>query len=136
MQRLRYAVMAQYHTLEDRFRYLKLRGVVGEPTFGFERHINQAFYTSRDWRQVRDLVIDRDRGCDLGVAGWEIHGGLYIHHMNPMTLEQIINGDPDILDPDFLITVTLKTHNAIHFGNENLLPRGLVARQPGDTKLW
>jgi hypothetical protein len=133
---LRYSVLAQYHTLQDRFDYLKLRGVVGEATFGFERHINQEFYSSRQWRQVRNHVIDRDRGCDLGVSGWDIHGGLYIHHMNPMTVQQIVDGDPDILNPDFLITVTHKTHNAIHYGNEKLLSKALINRVPGDTKLW
>ena len=136
MPKLRYSVMAQYHTLEDRFAYLKLQGLVGAATFGPERHFNQAFYRSHQWRRVRNHVIDRDRGCDLGVDGWDIHGGLYIHHMNPMTVQQIVDGDPDILDPEFLITVTHQTHNAIHYGNDGLLPRTLVVRKPGDTKLW
>lgn len=133
---LRYSEMARFDTLEDRFSYLKLRGVVGDETFGPERHFNQSFYRSREWKRVRDIVIVRDQGCDLGVPGWDIHAGLFIHHMNPMTLEQILNGDPDILNPDYLITVTMQTHNAIHFGSENLLPRNLVERKPGDTKLW
>lgn len=98
--------------------------------------MNQRFYTSREWRQIRHNVIARDNGCDLGVDGLEIHRGLYIHHMNPMTVEDIASGNPDILDPEFLITVTHSTHNAIHYGDENHLPRGLVERRPGDTKLW
>jgi len=136
MPTLRYSVLAQYHTLEDRFKYLKLHGVVGDPTFGFERHLNQVFYRSRDWRQVRNFVIDRDRGCDLGVTGWDIHSSVYIHHMNPMTVQQIVDGDPVILDPEYLITVAFKTHNAIHYGDEKLLPQVFVDRKPGDTRLW
>lgn len=134
--RLRYSVLAQYHTLQDRFDYLKLHGTVGDATFGSERFLNQNFYTSRDWRQVRAFVIDRDRGCDLGVAGWDIHSTVFIHHMNPMTVQQILDGDPDILNPEYLITVTFKTHNAIHYGNDKLLPKVFVERRPGDTRLW
>ena len=123
-------------TFEERFKYLKLHGQVGQATFGHERYLNQAFYTSREWRTVRQEVIVRDRACDMGIEGYDIHSGLYIHHMNPMTIEDIESGNPDILDPEFLITVTLATHNAIHYGNENLLPRPVVERKPGDTKLW
>jgi len=131
-----YSDLRQLLTFEDRFKYLKLHGRVGEATFGFDRWINQAFYTSRQWRQVRHEVIARDNGCDLGIEGYDIHSGLYIHHMNPMTVDDIESGNPDILDPDFLITVTHQTHNAIHYGDESLLPRPVIERKPGDTKLW
>lgn len=120
----------------ERFRYLSLRGNVGESTFGFNRWVNQAFYTSREWRHARDGIIVRDNGCDLGIEGYEIHSGLYIHHLNPITLQQIESGDPCIVDPDNLITVSHRTHNAIHYGDEGLLPRPVVERKPGDTKLW
>lgn len=131
-----YYDLRRLSTFEERFKYLKLHGQVGEATFGTDRWINQKFYTSRQWRDVRHEVIARDLGCDLGVEGYDIHSGLYIHHMNPMTVEDIQLGNPDILNPDFLITVTHDTHNAIHYGNESLLPRPVIARKPGDTKLW
>lgn len=131
-----YSELRQLLTFEERFLYLQLRGQVGQPTFGTERWVNQQFYTSRQWRDVRHEVIARDNGCDLGIEGYDIHSGLYIHHMNPMTIEDIESGNPDILDPRFLITVTHDTHNAIHYGNASLLPRPVIDREPGDTKLW
>lgn len=120
----------------ERFRYLQLRGSVGTSTFGFERYINQIFYTSTQWKHARNEVIARDLGLDLGVEGYEIYDKIIVHHMNPMTIEQIESGDVDILNPEFLITTTHRTHNAIHYGDENLLPKPLVERRPGDTKLW
>jgi len=131
-----YRELSRLETFEERFRYLALRGDVGRSTFGFDRHINQQFYTSREWRQLRHHVIARDLGCDLGVDGYEIHGQLLIHHINPITAQSIVHSDPDILDPEFLITTTQMTHNALHFGDERLLPRPLVPRRHGDTKLW
>ena len=131
-----YSALSQIDDFEERFRYLALRGEVGKSTFGFDRHINQQFYVSRQWRQVRHQVIVRDLGCDLGVEGFEIHDKVIIHHMNPMTAGDIIHGEESILDPEFLITTTQRTHNAIHYGDEKLLPRQLVERRPGDTKLW
>lgn len=131
-----YSELRQIETFEERFRYLALRGRVGESTFGFNRWVNQGFYTSREWRQTRDSIIVRDNGCDLGIDGYEIHRGLYIHHLNPITLQQVESGDDCLLDPDNLITVTHRTHNAIHYGDERLLPRQLAERRPGDTKLW
>jgi hypothetical protein len=128
--------LRRFSTFDERFKYLKLRGQVAHSTFGRDRYINQAFYTSAQWREVRQAVILRDNGCDMGLPGFEIHSGLYIHHMNPMTVEDIDSANPDILDPEFLITVTHATHNAIHYGNESLFPRPNVARKPGDTKLW
>lgn len=136
MTKRRYGELAQLQTIEERYNYLKLRGGVGKATFGSERYLNQIFYGSRQWKQTRDHVIIRDLGCDLGVFGWEINDRIYIHHMNPMTIQQIVDGDPDILNPDYLITVTHRTHNAIHYGNDNLLPQIHVDRKPGDTKLW
>ena len=131
-----YRELRRFETFEERFKYLVLHGTVGESTFGFDRYINQQFYTSRQWRQVRHYVIARDEGCDLGVPGYEIHDRLYIHHMNPMTVAHISDGDSAILDPEYLITTSHQTHNAIHYGDERLLPRQLVERRPGDTKLW
>ena len=131
-----YSELEQLDTFEERFRYLALHGDVGRSTFGFDRHINQQFYTSRQWRQLRHHVIARDIGCDLGIPGYEIHGQLLIHHINPLTVDDIVHSDPDILDPEFLITTTQRTHNALHFGDERQLPRPLASRRPGDTKLW
>jgi hypothetical protein len=131
-----YSELEKLDTFEERFRYLALQGDVGRSTFGFDRHINQKFYTSRQWRQLRHHVIARDMGCDLGASGYEIHGQLLIHHINPLTVDDIVHSDPDILDPEFLITTTQRTHNALHFGDEKQLPRPLASRQAGDTKPW
>jgi hypothetical protein len=98
--------------------------------------VNQYFYQSREWERARNETIFRDRGCDLGILGMDIHVGLLVHHMNPVTVEDIENGEDWILDPEFLITTTHRTHNAIHYGNRNLLPRPVVARVAGDTRLW
>ena len=137
MTRIRtYSELRRLDTLEERYRYLALRGVVGEGTFGFDRYINQQFYKSRQWEQIRHHIIVRDGGCDLGIDGYEIHGRLIIHHMNPMSKLDIVDGKPNVLDPEFLITTVHQTHNAIHYGDERLLPRPLVSRQSGDTKLW
>ena len=131
-----YSELRQYKTLEERYKYLSLRGEIGVQTFGFDRYINQQFYRSRQWRLTRNEVISRDKGCDLGVEGYEIHGRLLIHHMNPIRLSDLSLGDPSVLDPNFLITTTHQTHNAIHYGDENLLPKPPVERRPGDTRLW
>lgn len=131
-----YRELRRYHTLEDRYRYLKLAGEVGASTFGHDRYLNQGFYRSREWRLIRDDVIVRDEGCDLGVPGYEIHDRIYIHHMNPMTVAHLESGDSDILNPEYLITTTHRTHNAIHYGDESLLPKQYTPRRPGDTKLW
>jgi hypothetical protein len=131
-----YSEMKQFDSLIDRFNYLALKGRVGDKTFGFDRYINQMFYRSTQWRNIRHHIIARDLGCDLGVDGYEIYHGLYIHHMNPLTANDIVNGDESIFDPEFLITTTLNTHNAIHYGDDKLLTKILVERKPGDTKLW
>lgn len=131
-----YSELRRLDSFIDRFRYLQLRGDVGASTFGFDRYMNQQFYRSREWRQLRQHVIARDQGCDLGLDGYEIFDRIYIHHMNPMTVEDIEHGNESILDPEFLISTTHKTHNAIHYGDERLLPQPIVERRPGDTKLW
>lgn len=131
-----YSELRRFDTFDERYDYLQLQGRVGESTFGFDRWINQKFYTSAQWRNVRDLVISRDEGMDLGVDGYEIFDRPIIHHMNPIEAADISLGDPDILNPEYLITVSHKTHNAIHYGDRSLLPKPLVARGPGDTKLW
>lgn len=132
----RYRELRRLDSFEDRFEYLSLRGTVGGATFGFDRHLNQRFYTSTEWKQVRDRVIARDLGLDLGVEGHEIYDKIVIHHMNPMTPEALEHGDSDVLDPEFLITTTHTTHNAIHYGDKSLLPKALTPRTRGDTKLW
>ena len=131
-----YSELRRLTDFEDRYRYLALRGSVGRATFGFDRHINQQFYRSTEWRHIRHHVIARDLGCDLGVEGYEIHDRVYIHHMNPMTVNDIAHGEDSILNPEFLISTTHRTHNAIHYGDERLLPRPLTERRSGDTKLW
>lgn len=131
-----YSELRRLNTFEERFRYLMLRGVVGDTTFGFDRWINQQFYTSTQWKRARRDVIARDLGCDLGIEGRDIYSKVFVHHMNPMTFDQIDEGDSSILNPEYLITVTQNTHNAIHYGDENLLPKPIVERRPGDTRLW
>ena len=133
----RYAQLNRLSTIEQRFRYLELHGHVGEATFGFDRWMNQKFYQSREWKQTRNAIIVRDDGCDMGVEGFDIRGVILIHHMNPLTSEHIKRGDVNaMLDPEQLISVSHQTHNAIHYGDEKLLPRLFVPRERGDTKLW
>lgn len=131
-----YADLRQLTSFEDRFEYLRLGGGVGESTFGFDRHINQMFYRSLEWRQVREYVIVRDKGCDLGIPGYEIHTELLVHHMNPMSVRDIEEHEEWILSPDFLITTTQTTHNAIHYGDISAVRVPFVERKSGDTKLW
>jgi hypothetical protein len=131
-----YEELSQLETFEERYRYLSLQGNVGHATFGYDRWINQQFYHSREWRRVRDLVIIRDEGCDLGVPGYEINDRLYIHHMVPMSVADIREGDERNLDLNYLITCTHQTHNAIHYGDESKLMKPFVERSAGDTKLW
>lgn len=131
-----YSELVTYDTFEDRFDYLSLGGGVGDATFGFDRWINQAFYASREWKDIRRHVILRDGGCDLGVPGYDIHAELLIHHINPMTSRDIEHSESWILDPEFLITTTHDTHNAIHYGDRSKLRKQYVPRSPGDTRLW
>lgn len=123
-------------SFEDRYRYLALKGQVAAETFGSERWLNQKFYTSQEWRDLRHFIIARDDGCDLAHRSYPLHRGLLIHHLNPLTPQQLVDRDPMIFDPENLITVQHRTHNAIHYGDESQLPRDFVPRTPGDTKLW
>jgi hypothetical protein len=131
-----YSDLRHMYTLEDRFDYLELDGRVGETTFGFDRWINQQFYRSREWRLIRHHVIARDNGFDLGAEDAPMVGAPIIHHMNPLTLEDIEESTENLLDPEFLITTSFRTHNAIHYGDKGLLPRPFVERTAGDTRLW
>jgi hypothetical protein len=131
-----YSELVRFNSFEDRFNYLKLDGSVGASIFGYDRYLNQNFYRSREWKLARDGVILRDNGCDLGISGHEIHVDPLVHHINPMTPDDLIHGEEWIFDPEFLILTTKETHNAIHFGNDSLLPKVVIERRPGDTKLW
>lgn len=131
-----YSELRRFDTLEERFDYLKLGGRIGETTFGFDRWMNQLFYRSREWKMIRDEVIVRDKGLDLGALDTPMRGAYLIHHMNPITLEDIEQSSDNLLDPEFLITTSLRTHNAVHYGDKQSLPRPFVERRPGDTKLW
>lgn len=136
MENRSYSGLRQFSTFEERFEYLSLKGIVSEATFGFERYLNQKFYTSREWRTLRHEIIARDEGADLGVPGYEIYDKITIHHIIPMTPEDLHHRNPLVLDPNNLITVSPKTHNAIHYGDISQLQVGFVERRPGDTKLW
>ena len=131
-----YSELIKLKTFKERFEYLKLDGIVGEETFGFDRYMNQIFYKSREWTSVRRAVIIRDNGCDLGVEGYEIHGKILIHHMNPINLSDIVHKTDELLNPDYLITTVLSTHNAIHYGDASLLPALPIERRANDTCPW
>ena len=131
-----YSELSTYNTFEDRLEYLRLGGGVGRATFGFDRHINQLFYMSREWKSLRNHVMVRDNGCDLGIPGYEIHVGPLIHHINPMDVNDILHQADWILDPEFLITTTHDTHNAIHYGTVSPYPKVVTERTPNDTALW
>lgn len=134
---LTYTEMAKRTDFLARFKYLVLGGSVGAATFGFDRYLNQAFYSSHRWKQARDIAIIRDDGCDMGVPGYGIHDRLIVHHMNPLVVEDFLHNDEDrLFNPEYLICVSNSTHNAIHFGDESQLPTGLLERHPGDTKRW
>lgn len=123
-------------TFEGRYEYLKLGGQVGVETFGFDRYLNQAFYKSDEWLSVRDYVIARDNGCDLGVEGYEIYGRILIHHMNPITKEDILQRSKFLLDPEYLITTVKRTHDAIHYGNNSIIFEAPIERRKNDTCPW
>ena len=131
-----YTELCRLSSFEERFYYLKLNGVVGESTFGFDRYINQLFYQSPEWRELRDHIIIRDNGCDLGLDGYDIHGKIYIHHMNPITRRDIETLSDYLLDPEYLIVTSHNTHNAIHYGNEDLLLLAPIERSRFDTCPW
>ena len=132
-----YNELIQFQTFEDRFNYLRLHGEVGKETFGFDRVYNQKFYRSREWKDIRNYVITRDLGCDLGILDREIPGRIMVHHMNPISMEDIRHSSDYLLNPDYLITVSPMTHDAIHYSDESiLLSSTIIERKPGDTKLW
>ena len=131
-----YSELITLPTFEERFRYLQLGGKVGEDTFGHDRYLNQMFYTSDEWRRIRRDVIVRDNGCDLGIQDREIHGLIIIHHMNPITIEDIINRSEFLLNPEYLISTVKNTHDAIHFSDERILITDPIKRRPNDTCPW
>lgn len=131
-----YSELALLSSFEERFNYLKLSGSVGKDTFGFDRYLNQRFYRTSEWKKVRDAVIIRDNGCDLGVEGYEIYDRIIIHHMNPITADDIVKHSDWILDPNQLICTSFNTHNAIHYGDISLIAKKPVIRKPNDTCPW
>lgn len=131
-----YSELITLPTFEERFKYLQLKGVVGKDTFGFDRYLNQRFYRSAEWKRIRDQVIVRDNGCDLGIEDRIIYGRILIHHMNPITDRDILHATDILLNPEYLICVTHATHNAIHYGDEDLLVLGPVVRTKNDTCPW
>ena len=132
-----YSELVKLNTFEERYKYLKLEGKVGEDTFGFDRYLNQIFYKTDEWKSVRDYVISRDNGCDLGMSDREIKfGKILVHHMNPITKEDILNRSDMLLNPEYLITTTKNTHDAIHYGTDDLLYQDPVERYENDTCPW
>lgn len=131
-----YKDLSRLESFMERYQYLKIHGKVGEETFGLDRYINQSLYKSQRWKNIRSQVIIRDNGCDLGVDGHEIDRYIVVHHMNPITLEDIEEERDVVFDPEYLICCTSRTHQAIHFGDEELLPKDYVERRPNDTCLW
>lgn len=131
-----YSELSMLPTFKERYEYLRLDGTVGEDTFGFDRYVNQIFYKSAEWQSVRREIIIRDNGCDLGLDGYEIRGKILIHHMNPIRLEDIIKRSDLLLNPEYLISTVLTTHNAIHYGDVDLLPNVPQERSRNDTCPW
>lgn len=132
----RYSELIEIPTFEERLEYLKLNGSVGFDTFGFDRYLNQRFYHSTEWRRLRDYIISRDDGCDLGCYDRPIGNRIYIHHMNPLTVEDVMDASDNLLNAEYLICVSHHTHNLIHYGNDDKEPEVVLERTPGDTKLW
>lgn len=131
-----YSELITLPTFEERYEYLRLDGQVGDSTFGFDRYLNQVFYRSQRWKAIRDQVIIRDNGCDLAMEGYDIHERILIHHMNPITIEDIERETAFLLNPEYLICVTHNTHNAIHYGSKELLVTAPIERRPNDTCPW
>ena len=132
-----YSELIKIATFEDRYRYLKLSGKIGDDTFGFDRYLNQVFYRSPEWKRIRDQVIVRDKGCDLGVEAYPIFGKILVHHMNPFTVKDVNLRNEELLDPEYLICVSMDTHNAIHYGDDSrILKEVPVVRRPYDTCPW
>lgn len=131
-----YSELIKLQTYEERFEYLKLNGVVGQATFGYDRILNQILYKNPRWRRKRNDIIIRDNGCDLGIEGREIRGPITVHHINPITIEDILNGNPIVYDDENLICVTQNTHNAIHYSDDSILIKDPIERKPNDTCPW
>ena len=131
-----YSELSQLATFEERFHYLNLQGIVGEETFGYDRYLNQMFYNSTEWKALRHQIIVRDNGCDLGIVGREIYKYIVIHHMNPITKQDILDRSTFVMDPEYLICVSDNTHRAIHYGDESLLLTGPIERTKNDTCPW
>lgn len=131
-----YSELIKIPTFEERFEYLKLTGIVSQPTFGSERYLNQMFYTSEEWRRLRREIILRDNGCDLGVDGFDIHSKIIIHHMNPISEEDILQHSEYLMNPEYLISTSLRTHNAIHYGDIQQVTYQPIERRPNDTCPW
>lgn len=131
-----YSELCKFTTFKERFEYLKLSGQVGQSTFGFDRYLNQIFYKTPEWKSVRNKIIVRDDGCDLGIEGREIHGRIYIHHMNPIMVRDVLDRTDILLNPEYLITTTFNTHQAIHYSDEDLLVMDPIERIPNDTCPW
>lgn len=131
-----YSELIQIPTFKERYEYLRIKGVVGADTFGFDRWLNQKFYRSAEWKRIRNQVILRDNGCDLGVDGYDIYGRIIIHHMNPITMVDLVGATDYLIDPEFLICTTHDTHNAIHYGDADLLQSDPIERKPNDTCPW
>ena len=131
-----YSELIKLKTFEERYEYLRLGGIVGKETFGFDRYLNQTFYKTDEWLSIRDHVIVRDDGCDLGIEGREIHSRLLVHHMNPITKEDILSRSEHLLNPEYLICTIKSTHDAIHYGDESLLIKLPVERRKNDTCPW
>lgn len=132
-----YSELIKLKTFEERFKYLEIGGHIGIESFGFNRYLNQSFYHSQEWLKIRDFVIIRDNGCDLGVEGYPVGSRIMIHHINPITIEDVLERNRDIFDPEFLISCSHKTHNAIHYGDEGYLLRyQVIERKPNDTIPW
>lgn len=131
-----FSELRKLKTFEERYAYLRLYGIVGKSTFGYDRYLNQILYKSKLWFNARDYIIVRDNGCDLSVDGYDIHGRIIIHHMNPITIEDIESRSDKVFDPEFLICTSFNTHNAIHYGDESLLPQLPIERRLNDTCPW
>ena len=133
---LTYTDMMSYDSFIDRYGYLKLSGIIGEDTFGFDRYLNQTFYKSPEWRRFRNQIISRDLGCDLAHPDYEIRGLIIIHHLNPITKDDILERSDFLMNPEYAVCVSHNTHQAIHYGDESLLPEIFVERRPNDTCPW
>lgn len=131
-----YDELIKFNTFQDRFEYLRLDGTVGEATFGQDRYLNQWFYKTEEWLRVRDYVITRDNAYDMGLEGFDIGGAIYVHHMNPITIDDVKHRNPDILNPDYLICVSKRTHDAIHYNSGTFMEQDVIVRTPNDTTPW